>query len=134
MQVILSDHNCEGQARAIFDILEFDKTWPELVPMELKWFKQVDLSIKEKDSKVWQFCQDNEYLLLTGNRSGSDKEESLEQVIRNLVTLTSLPVITIGNLKRVTADPIYRKRCAERLAEIVYDLEDFRGVMRIFIP
>ena len=39
MQVILSDHNCEGQASAIFDILLYDGTWLELVPMQLKWFQ-----------------------------------------------------------------------------------------------
>jgi hypothetical protein len=134
MQVILSDHNCEGQARAIFDELLYDGIWLQLVPMQLKWFAAVGLSNKAKDEEVWQLCQVKGYLLLTGNRTASDGAESLEHSIRRLVTADSLPVLTIGNLQRVNADPHYRKACAERLAEIVDDLPKYRGVTRLFIP
>lgn len=134
MQVILADHNCEGQAEAILAVLRFDETWLELAPMELKWFRQIGLSDKAKDREVWQLCQDRNFLLLTGNRSSTDKEQSLEFAIRTLVTPSSLPVVTIGSLNRVIPDLRYRKRCAERLAEIVYDLPDYRGTMRVFIP
>lgn len=134
MQIILADHNCEGQAKAIFDILRYDGTWLTLVPMEMKWFHDVKLPISSNDEKVWQFCQERRYLLLTGNRTNDDKERSLEFAIRKLLTPDSLPVITIGNLQRVLPDLQYRKRCAERLAEIVHDLQDYRGTMRIFIP
>ena len=102
--------------------------------MKLNWFRHVGLQDKAKDEAVWRFCQEREYILLTGNRTTTDKEKSLERVIRRLVTPDSLPVITIGNLDRVLPDPAYRIRCAERLAEIVYDLDNFRGTMRIFIP
>ena len=44
MQIILSDHNCEGQAKAIFDILRYDDTWLDLVPMELRWFCDIKLA------------------------------------------------------------------------------------------
>ena len=134
MQVILSDHNCEGQAEAIFHRLRLDETWLKLAPMELNWFRQVGLSDKAKDQEVWQLCQERNFLLLTGNRTNDDKEKSLEFAIRTLMTADSLPVITIGNLKRVIPDPEYRKRCAERLAEIVYDLDNYRGAMRVYIP
>ena len=134
MQAILSDHNCEGQAKAIVDVLRYDGSWLELAPIKLLWFRDIDLPINAKDETVWRLCQERGYLLLTGNRTNDDKEKSLEFAIRTLLTPTSLPVITIGNLKRVIPDPVYRKQCAERLAEIVYDLEEFRGVMRIFIP
>lgn len=53
MQVILSDHNCEGQAEAIFNVLRYDATWLELVPMQLCWFHEIGLSIKAKDEAVW---------------------------------------------------------------------------------
>jgi len=134
MQVILSDHNCEGQARAIFDTLLYDGTWLELVPMQLKWFQQIGLPIKAKDEEVWQLCQEHGYLLLTGNRTADDKERSLEFTIQRLVTPDSLPVLTVGNLKRVSADPDYCKACAERLAEIVDELHKYRGVTRLYLP
>ena len=99
MQVVLSDHNCDGQAEAIFNVLSFDGTWLELAPMKLNWFRQVGLPNKTKGEAVWQFCQAHGYLLLTGNRTAADKEKSLAYAIRRLVTPDSLPVITIGNLK-----------------------------------
>jgi len=134
MQVILSDHNCEGQARAIFDALMYDGTWLQLVPMELKWFQQIGLPVKTKDEEVWQFCQDRGYILLTGNRTAKDKEKSLELSVRRLITPDSLPVLTIGNLERVLADPTYCRACAERLAEIVDELHKYRGVTRLYLP
>jgi len=134
MQVILSDHNCEGHAKAIFDVLLYDATWLKLVPMHLRWFRDIKLSTKAKDEDVWQFCQERGYILLTGNRTAKDKHQSLEMAVRRLVTPDSLPVLTIGNLQRVLADPAYCRACAERLAEIVDELYKYRGVTRLFIP
>lgn len=134
MQVILSDHNCEGHAKAIFNVLRYDAIWLQLVPMRLQWFRDVKLSTKAKDEEVWQLCQERGYVLLTGNRTANDKNESLELAIRRLVTPDSLPVLTIGNLQRVLVDPTYCRACAERLAEIVDELHKYRGVTRLFIP
>ena len=61
-------------------------------------------------------------------------KDSLEQVIREENTATSLPVVTIGNADRVLTDPDYRNRCVDRLIEIIFDLDDYRGVRRLFIP
>ena len=133
MQTILSDHNCEGQARQIFNVLKYDGDWLKLVPMELKWFRDVGLSGKASDKTVWLFCQKNDYILLTGNRSTKDGSESLELTIRHLVTPDSLPVLTISNIKRINSDPLYRKRCAEQMAEIVDDIERYRGTMRLYL-
>ena len=46
---------------------------------------------------------------------------------------TSLPVLTIGSLDRFS-DREYREQCAVRLVDILLDLENYRGVGRIFIP
>lgn len=134
MQVILSDHNCAGHAKAIFNVLSYDGTWLQLVPMRLQWFRDIKLSTKAKDEEVWQLCQDRGYILLTGNRTANDKNESLEIAIRRLVTPDSLPVLTIGNLQRVLADPAYCRACAERLAEIVDELPKYRGITRLYLP
>lgn len=134
MQVILSDHNCEGQAETIFNALRYDEVWLELVPMQLRWFHQVDLEDTADDEAVWRLCQENGYLLLTGNRSTKDGDKSLEFAVRQLVKPESLPVLTIGNLKRVNADPDYCRACAERLAEIVDELPRYRGITRLYLP
>ncbi len=134
MQVVLSDHNCEGQAKAIFDLLTYRRVWLELVPMELVWFRDVHLAATADDEIVWRFCQEHQYILLTGNRRTDDGEKSLEAIMQRLNRSTSLPILTIGNLKRVNVDLSYRERCAERLAEIVYDLERYRGSGRLYLP
>jgi len=72
-------------------------------------------------------------ILLTANRSMKGKD-SLEQVMREENTPTSLPVITIGNADRLLSDAEYRQSCVESLLEIVLAIDDYRGSMRIFIP
>lgn len=61
-------------------------------------------------------------------------KNSLEQVMREENTLASLPVVTIGDADRVLTDPDYRNRCVDRLIEIVFDIDDYRGAIRLFIP
>lgn len=133
MQGILADHNCEGQAEAIFDALRYKGFFPMLA-IELLQFSDVGLSITAKDLAVWQLCQEKGYLLLTGNRTADHGTRSLEYNINRFVKADSLPVITIGNLRRVKADPDYCWRCAEDLVEIVLDLDNVCGVPRLYIP
>lgn len=101
--------------------------------MELLTFADVSLPTDADDEVVWQLCQDRGYVLITSNRSAKDGSISLEMSIRRLLTSTSLPVVTIGNANRILADRTYCDRCAVRLAEIVFDLEDYLGVMRLFL-
>lgn len=61
-------------------------------------------------------------------------EDSLEQVMREENAPNSLPVLTIGNADRILSDLFYRNLCVERLVDIVLDIDDYRGAMRIFIP
>ena len=95
-------------------------------------FDKAELTFDSSDRAVWRFAQDNQMILLTANRrmKGID---SLEQIIREENTSTSLPVLTIGSLDRFS-DREYRAQCAVRLVDILLDLENYRGVGRIFIP
>lgn len=61
-------------------------------------------------------------------------DNSLEQVMREEIEPSSLPVITIGDSDRLLNDPRYRERCTVRLVEIVLDIDNYRGVSRLFIP
>lgn len=133
MQIILSDHNCEGQARAIFRVLDTGG-YLQLIALELRLFVDVGLPVDAEDVAVWQFCQDNGFVLLTGNRKTSDGERSLERTIRRLSTSDSLPVLTIGNLRRVLTEPPYCQDCAIRLAEVMLNIETYRGTQRLYLP
>lgn len=128
---ILIDHNIEGWTLLLWDTLT--KTgWLELLSLEMVMFSDVGLSDDIDDRMVWRFAQANHMILLTANRNmiGND---SLEQTIRDENTITSLPVLTIGNVERLR-DNLYRNECAERLLEIILNLENYRGTARMFIP
>jgi len=93
----------------------------------------MELPIDSDDRAVWQPAQSNQMILLTANRSMKGGN-SLEQLMREEVTSTSLPVITLGDADRLLNDFQYRERCTTRLVEIVLDLDSYKGVSRFFIP
>ena len=71
-------------------------------------------------------------MILTANRNMKG-EDSLEQVIREENTENSFPVLTIGNLDRLS-EADYRERCVDRLIENAVDIDQYKGVGRFFIP
>lgn len=131
LMMFLIDHNIEGQAVLLFNSIKAGG-WLELLPIHFVMFSEAKLAINSTDRVVWKFAQENKMILLTANRSMKG-EDSLEQVIREETTPESLPVITLGNLDRI-GDRSYRDRCGDRLVEIVLDIDNLRGVSRIFIP
>lgn len=128
---VLADHNVEGQAVLLWGTLATEG-WLTLLPVRLVMFHEVGLPTDSNDRDVWRYAQMHQLVLLTGNRrkKGAD---SLEQVIREENTPTSLPVITVARVNRLDART-YREQCSSRLIEIMLDIERYRGVGRIFIP
>lgn len=131
MNVILIDHNMEGQAILLWNTLK-KAGLLNLIPMKMVMFSDVGLAENSNDRQVWRFAQANQMILLTDNRSANDPD-SLEQTIREENKLDSLPVLTIGRLDRIKEN-IYREKCAERMVEIVFELENHVGIGRVFIP
>jgi len=129
---ILVDHNLRGHSVVLAGSL-VASGWLELISIRFVLFEEVGLEVNSNDRVVWRCAQANKMILLTANRSMKGKD-SLEQVMREENTQTSLPVITIGNIDRLLAEPEYRHRCVNRLVDIVVDIEDYRGARRIFIP
>ena len=128
----LVDHNLRGHAVLLSGTIS-NSGWLDWVPIRFITFDEMSLPINSNDREVWQLAQLNQMILLTANRSMKG-ENSLEQVMCEEVTSTSLPVITIGDADRLLSDPKYRERCATRLVEIVLDIDGYRGVSRLFIP
>src|SRR5262249_50300937 len=106
--------------------------WLALLPVRLTTFAQAGLAIESSDREVWRFAQERGMLLLTDNRNMED-EDSLERTIRDQNIPTSLPVLTIGRLDRIS-DREYRERCALRLFEVALDLDQYLGRGRIYLP
>jgi hypothetical protein len=128
---ILVDHNVEGQAMLLLGALG-TAGWLQLHPLQFITFPQAELIYHSSDREVWRFAQNRGWLLLTANRRRQG-EDSLEQIIREENTPVSLPVVTISDGRRMV-EKTYRERCAVRLLEIVLDLDNYRGVGRVFLP
>jgi hypothetical protein len=128
---VLVDRDVEGQAALLWAMLA-SEGWLDLVPMRFVTLIEVGLAVDSPDRVVWQFAQAHTMLLLTNNRNAKG-EDSLGQTIRDEGTPESLPVLTIATRGRIV-EREYRQRCAERLVEIVLDLERNLGVGRIYIP
>jgi hypothetical protein len=127
----LIDYNMRGQAALLWGTLAAEG-WLELVPIRFIGFEEINLSEDSNDRLVWQIAQTNQMSILTANRNMKGID-SLEQVIREENTATSLPVVTIGNNERLD-EKSYREQCASRLFEILFDLENYMGVGRLYIP
>jgi hypothetical protein len=131
-QIILSDENCIGHVEALYSELQYEG-YVDLLEIKLLSWEEAGLEKGIDDETLWKFCQQHQYLLITGNRTGDDEEASLEFVVRRLIEPTSLPVLTISNLKRIMRDRSYRIACAQRLADIIFELEIYRGITRIYL-
>ncbi len=131
MTFILADHNIVGYV-ALFAGTFHSEGWSELFPVRFVTFKEAGLPCNSSDRTVWKFAQSNQMMLLTDNRNGK-RADSLEETLRQENTPASLPVLTIGNINRMT-EREYRERCATRLAEIIDNLENYMGASRVYIP
>ena len=127
----LVDYNLDGYAPTFLGILA-KNGWLELLPIHFVTLKEAGLFMDISDQALWCFAQSNQMIILTANRNMKG-DDSLEQVIREENTLNSLPVVTIGDIKRLD-EFNYRERCVDRMIEIVLDIENYNGVGRLFIP
>jgi hypothetical protein len=131
---ILTDNDVIDAIRAFQRISESPE-WVDLTAtLELQFIElqDVELPIDAPDGAVWQRSQDIGALLITGNRSSG--EGSLEQTIAELAGPESLPVLTIGDPRRVIRDAVYAHECAISLLDFVERIETLRGTGRLFIP
>ncbi|MFO1093974.1 MAG: hypothetical protein U0992_11785 [Planctomycetaceae bacterium] len=54
--------------------------------------------------------------------------------MRQLNEPESLPIVTISNPRRVFADSRYAHRIADGLLETLYDIANYRGAGRLYLP
>ncbi len=131
MTPILLDHNVRGYFGLLHGTLD-SKFGSSLQLINFIQFEDVGLSMDSPDREIWHLVQDQKILLLTNNRN-SKGANSLQQTIDAENTFESLPILTIGNINRIS-EKIYRERCIARIAEIATNLENYRGCGRLFVP
>jgi hypothetical protein len=130
--IFLVDHNLEGHALLLSGSLK-NQGWIDLFPIHFLRLEEMELPITSSDRTVWRFAQANQMILLTANRRMKG-QDSLEQVLREENTPTSLPVATISDADRVLTDPDYRDLCVNRLLELSLYRDNYLGTRRIFVP
>lgn len=127
----LVDYNLDGYALIFLGILT-KHGWLQFLSIKFITFREAGLLMDSSDRIVWDYAQANQMSVLTANRNMKGKN-SLEQIIREENQPDSFPVVTIGDLNRLDEFD-YREQCVDRLIEITLDIENYRGVGRVFIP
>ena len=135
MLAIMADHDIAGQVQLVLHLLmssEWHAIWTELA-VRVGSFASVGLPVNTPDAALWQFCQTQQIILITGNRN-EDGPESLEAVLQTSDTAASMPVFTISEPQRLLSSGVYAHRVAERLIEYLIDVENLRGNGRLYLP
>jgi hypothetical protein len=136
MRGIVADVNITGQVDEIVRWLNDTQKWKELwqsLNLSVETLESLGLDERSKDDVVWETCQRNELILITGNRN-HDGPTSLEATIQSRGHSDSLPVITISKPEHLQNSVSYFVRVCERLLEILFDIPIYRGVGRLYIP
>jgi hypothetical protein len=135
MASIMADHNVEGHFVVLLRLWTSDTWRPvwESLTLEVESFERLGVPHDTSDRELWQLCQQREIVLLTANRN-DEGADSLEATIRTLNTPSSLPVLTIADPELVLANRDYAERVAIRILEYLLELDNLRGVGRLFIP
>jgi hypothetical protein len=135
MPAIMADHNVEGHLARLIGIWT-SPDWFDLwegVDCDIQSFERLGLAPDATDRELWNACQANEIVLLTGNRNEED-EDSLEAVIQESAGEPNFPVLTIADPDRVMSDRNYSEEVAARVLEYLIDLDKVRGAGRLYVP
>jgi len=135
MPTIMADHDIEGQMQVLLRLLtsaEWHVLWSELA-VQVASFASLGVPTNTPDTALWQLCQTQQILLITGNRN-AEGPESLEATIQARNTPTSLPVLTISEPQRLLSSRAYAHRVVERLVEYLIDVENLHGTGRLYLP
>jgi hypothetical protein len=128
---ILLDNDLTGNGIFIEEGLK-ETGWDQLIQFRLQRLRDYGLPANLPDQDIWRFVQTHRLLLVTNNRNDED-ETSLQATMQRENTLESMPIITVSD-KDSLIQMDYRQRVAHRLAEIVFDLENYLGTGRVFVP
>jgi hypothetical protein len=135
VRAILADADVRGQVRVLASILN-GPTWRELwaqLQLSLLTFRALGLNPNVSDAVLWQVCQQQQVVLITANRN-AEGPDSLEATLRAHNTLTSLPVFTLADPRRVLHSREYAERVVESLLEHLLEIDAYRGAGRLYLP
>jgi hypothetical protein len=132
---ILGDINIQGYVDHLVAIMQAEpwKLFWDHFGLQYVRFQDVGLAAESPDSLVWQTCQQHRLLLLTDNRS-QHTADSLQATINTYNALTSLPVFTIGDVRRLHRDRAYADEIIDSLFVYLLQGDNILGTGRLFLP
>ena len=108
MITILVDECIDGYAEDL-SRLASHPLWTDfrdILGLKILRYRDIGLSTGTSDIAIWQYCQDQRFILITDNRN-HEGPDSLEEAILNDASHDTLPVLTIGNRERFANDAAY---------------------------
>ena len=135
MKGILADNDVVGQVERLVVLMQAEpwrEFWNDLA-LALFHFEDFELAPTATDQEIWERCQAEGVVLITGNRTLSGPD-SLEATIREHNTADCLPVFTIADVQKINASMGYANEVAEALIDYLQRIETIRGAGRLYIP
>lgn len=126
---------CEGQIQVLLRLLtstEWSAIWSDLA-VRVESFASLGVPTDISDADLWQLCQTQQIMLITGNRN-EEGPTFLEATIQASNMPPRLPVLTISEPQRLLSSRAYAHRVVERLIEYLIDVENLRGTGRLYLP
>lgn len=137
MPGLLADVNVQGHLPYLVRLMQTQGLLDILTEMGITLVAFPDLGLDRgtDDRTLWQFCQDNDWVLFTDNRNHED-EHSLNAVIQDSWHEGHLPVLTLANKGRFENSEAYATRVAQDVAELLVAafVDRNRNQPRIFVP
>lgn len=135
MKGLLADNNAEGYLQILLRTM-LDDTWLDVwnyLDLAVVTFEDIGLARDADDRTLWRKCQQEELILITINRNARGPD-SLEAVILSENADQSLPVVTLANPDRIRMDRDYAAKSAESLLDLLFDVERYLGIGRVYVP
>lgn len=96
---------------------------------------EAGLPLDIDDRSLWQFCQQQGWVLFTANRNAAGTD-SLQQTLDDSWQPGCLPLITLANKIEFEHSADYRQRAAVDVAELLFGVAmgDYCDESRIYVP
>jgi hypothetical protein len=132
---ILADNDVVGQVDYLVALMRAEPWWEfwQNLGLALFHFEDLGLSPTATDLEIWERCQAEGVVLITGNRTLSGPD-SLEATIRQRNAADCLPVLTIADVQKVNTSKSYAEQVVATLIDYLQQIEAVRGAGRLYVP
>lgn len=137
-QGLLADVNVQGHLQYLVNLLQAMGLSAVLEELDLRLATFLDLGLDRRmeDRPLWEYCQQEGWVLLTDNRN-HENEDSLQATLDDSWHEGHLPLLTISNKGRFEDNRNYADKMAEDVATVLFGIVldgQFCDRPRIYVP